>query len=401
MKKPIFLFMLLVSLLYVLPGFSAIVRSGESITISSPVTGDLYIAGGDLHIEAVIAGDIVGAGGKIVVRDTILEDAILAGGNLRIEAPIRDDARLAGGEVLINSDVFGDVMIGGGEVKIAEGVTIYGDLYIGGGEVHIAGKVMGKIDAAGGEVEFEGEAGSAVSLKGGDLVINGIIRGPAQLVAGNIELATSAQFHDQVRYWRKGGEMEFGSALVGKAEATYDEELRNRFDEMDWRKAFGMGLITLLVFRVLSAAFLILLLIWAFHGFFKRAVALASQTNPASSFGYGFLYLVGVPIAVVLAFISIIGIPAGIIGGSIYGFSLALGHVLASIILTYWVWENRRAEWSKGQAMLVSIGFYLLLKLVSFLPVLGWLISLVLVASALGVILLGIFRRREELENVS
>ena len=137
-----------------------------------------------------------------------------------LEAPVRDDARLAGGEIIIRSDVFGDVVVGGGKLEITEGATIHGDLYIGGGEVRIAGKVLGKIDVAGGEIIFSGEAMNAVKMQAGELTVDGVIRGPAQLVGRKINLGSGAQFHDQINYWCRAGEMDFGPALVGKGRSN-------------------------------------------------------------------------------------------------------------------------------------------------------------------------------------
>ena len=87
MNKSIFLFIFFFSNLCLIPGYSAIVKSGEEVTISSPVKGDLYIAGASLRIKATVDGDIVGAAGEIFVQDTIAEDAILAGWQIVSRSP--------------------------------------------------------------------------------------------------------------------------------------------------------------------------------------------------------------------------------------------------------------------------------------------------------------------------
>ena len=160
-----------------------------------------------------------------------------------------------------------------------------------------------------------------------------------------------------------------------------------------------MGFLALLLFRILSAALLIVLLIWIFHGFFQRVTTSPIRSSLTSSFGYGFLYLIAVPLAVGLAFVSIIGIPAGMIVGSIYACSIALGHVLVSIVLTYWIRARKDMKWSKGQAMLVSVGFYFLIKIMSLIPVIGWLVSVILMAAAFGMILLELSDKREKVET--
>lgn len=384
--------LLLVVIPWLTLGYSTTVRSGENITITEPVKGDLYIAGNDISIEAVIDGDIIGAGADIFIRDTVRADAILAGGNLYIEAPIQDDARLGGGKIIINSDIFGDLVIGGGEIEVSRGVTVHGDLYVGGGEVDIEGRVLGSIDIGGGEVFFAGEGMGTAKIKAGEFEMAGIFRGPAQLAAHKIKLNSTAQFYQPVTYWQSSGELDFGASLQGTAKATFDESLQRHMDDRDWRRAFRVGSFAFLLFRVLSAALLIVLLIWAFNTFFERAVE-AVVPNVFTAFGYGIIYLLAIPVVLVIAFISIIGIPAGLLLGNIYLFSLSLSHILAAILFVYWIPQNTDAHWSKGQKMLSATGIYIVLKLITWIPFVGWLISVLVMAAALGIVLLGIFRK--------
>ncbi len=392
-------FIILLALLpYLMVGHTTTVKSGENITINTPVEGDLYIAGKDLTIEAVIKGDIIGAGANIFIRDTIREDAILAGGNLYLEAPVLDDARLGGGKIIIRSDVFGDLVIGGGEIEIERGVTIHGDLYIGGGEVMIAGKILGKIDIGGGEVVFMGEGMGAANIKAGEFEMAGIFRGPTQIAAYEISLTDKAQFHESIRYWQSAGDLDFGASLQGTATATFDESLKTNMDDRDWRRAFRIGGLAFILFRILSSALLILLLIWAFNPFFERAVK-AAVPNVMAAFGFGIIYLLAIPVLLAISFISIIGIPAGVLLMHIYGFSLALSHILAAILFVYWIPQNTDTSWTKGQKMLSAIGIYVLLRIVSWIPFVGWFISLVVMAAALGIVLLGIFRKPKSIPS--
>ncbi len=186
---------------------------------------------------------------------------------------------------------------------------------------------------------FTGEGMGAVNIKAGEFEMAGIFRGPTQIAAYEISLTDKAQFHESVRYWQSAGDLDFGASLQGTATATFDESLKTNMDDRDWRRAFRIGGLAFILFRILSSALLIVLLIWA------------------------------------------------------------LSHILAAILFVYWIPQNTDTSWTKGQKMLSAIGIYVLLKVVSWIPFVGWFILLVVMATALGIVLLGIFRKPQSIPS--
>lgn len=375
--------------------FATDIRSGNQVNISNPVEGDLYVGASTININASINGDLIAASRYCFIRDTVQEDAVIMAQEIYLESPIMDDARLMGGQVHIRADVFGDLFIAGGSVNIDQDVTIHGNLYVGGGTVKLYGRVLGTVELGGGEVFFDGIAEQEATLKAGTLYLSGNFQGPAQLAAEKMEVTAQAEFYQNVRYWTEEGTVDFGPSLKGNSQAQFDESLRTNINDYDWKDAVGVGAVLFTVGRILSAALVIMILVWAFSNFFRRTSERLIG-NYATSLGYGMLFLLGVPLLIVIAFITVIGIPVGLFSLATYGISLGFAHILTALLVTYWWQEYQQLQWNKTKAILVAVGVFALLKLVSWIPFIGWLISLAAVATTFGAILAELLRAKRE-----
>ena len=118
-------------------------------------------------------------------------------------------------------------------------------------------------------------------------------------------------------------------------------------------------------------------------------------TETLKSLGYGLLYLVGVPVAMIVAFITVIGIPIGLILLFGYILTMALASVITSVVAANWLNSKYNYNWGTGKLVLTATGIFIVLKLLSATVILSWLVS---VASliALGAILMNINWRRKE-----
>ena len=370
-------------------------RAGENVTIDGIVDGDLYVAGGKIIVNGKIKGDLIGAGGDIFLRDSIFEDLVAAGGNLYVEGPVLDDIRMAGGKIFIRKDVRGDVIVAGGDVVVEPGVTIEGDLFVAAGKVRLDGTVKGTIDIRGDEIFFAGVALDKVSIKGRSVELNGEIQGPGELVGREIRLGTKARFYQDIQYYSGEGELDWGNSLVENAKAEFDESMENQLGELDWEKIFGFSLVAFILFRILTGLLFIALLILIFHQFWKSTVFYVEE-NGMKALGYGLLYFFITPVVAAIAIMLLIGIPIGFFILSIYGFSLMASHALASVLSAYWI-ENRQGQnWSKGMLILIALGIFLLIKIITMVPILGWLLSMIIFALVFGKLIMEFLQRREE-----
>ncbi len=384
-KHTLFITMLMLLFLNETALFATSFQGKENITISTEVKEDLYLAGGNVLIDAPIRGDLICAAGDVTIQDTITEDVMLVGGTLKVMGYIGDDLRVAGGTITITNVINGDLIIAGGEVTVSKNAVINGNLQMVGGKLTMNGTVRGIANLRGGEIFWNGIAENKLSAKGGKLSFNGTVQGKSQLAAQTIELGSEAKFYSDVDYWNSEGELDFGNALLSGATSTYNPELNVSDSDINWRY-LGVGLVAFWIYRLLAAALILILLIWMFHHFFSRISEETTQ-NFANHLGYGFLYLIGLPVLIIIAFVTVIGIPVGMMMMTMYGLTIALGHILASLLIAYGLNAYYEKNWNRRNLFFVALGSYLALKFITIIPFLGFVVSLIIVTTAFGTIL--------------
>ena len=358
-------------------------KSGEDVTISSTQNDDIYVAGEDININAAINGDAVAAGSYIVINDTIYQDLIIAAGDVFVRGFVADDIRAAGGKLTIDTEVGDDVVVAGGEVFITEKSIIRGNLINFSGTVQMNGEVKGLLKAYGGEIKVNGKVNEGATLYGGEIAINGEIRGTSKIVAESIEIGESAKFYGDVSYWSKDGEIDFKNSLIG-ANATFDEKLKPDQDGFSW-KGFGIAALGFWIFYVLSAFLILLLLNWAFKNLFSNAASYLDK-ELLKSFGYGLLYVFGLPLAILITFMIIIGIPVGLFLLVFYLFSMLFGHLVAALLLAHYLNNRNQNSWNFWTLVFLALGIAIVLRLLTFIPFLGTLIALVVIAIGYGLL---------------
>ena len=387
---------LLILLLLPLLGLAQF-QADKSVTIAEEMQDDVYLAGESISINAIVDGDVVVAGSEIVVRDSIQQDLIVAGGEILVNGYVKDDIRAGAGQIILDNTVGDDVVVFGGEVFITEDAIIHGNLIIFSGEVELYGDVRGEVKASGGFLNLRGKVAENVSLQGGRIWIDGEVSGTSTLVAEEITIGDNARFYGDVAYWSEDGEVDFGDSLVN-VRAIYDEALKEDVEGVSWE---GLGLATLWfwIFYVISAFLILLLLNWAFGNVFRKATD-QPEDFFWKGFGYGLIYLIGVPILVVSCFVILVGIPIGLFILAFYVFSIFFGHLVAAVMTAHYVNRKRNGALSFWGIVFLSLGIAVVLRLFTVIPILGWLISLVVLAITYGVLLVTFLSDRKSTKVV-
>ncbi len=391
MKLKCILTIHVVALLLWYPSYAQM-RSGDNVVIDEPVDYDLYVAGGVVTINAPVRGDLIVAGGTVIVNDTVTQDILAAGGNVSLNGFVADDIRCAGGTIELNGSVRGDFLVTGGEIKVSNNAIVFGNILGSGGEVTIDGNVKGNIRSASGAFTLNGTAEKELEAKGDKIVINGQVVGRTVMAANTIELGTDAQFDGKVSYWNKSGSLDFGNSLRG-GNAVYDSSL-----EIDSGKWHYLGFVSfVMALWYLGTALVMILLIQYLFSMTLRNAAKTVRDTSLKSLGLGFLFLVGAPIAIVIVFITVIGIPVSILLLVAYITLLLLATVIVALLISNWINNTfYQSSWGNGRIVLAAFGIFIFLKLASLTPVIGPLIMLLLVCMAFGGILLNVKWRRNK-----
>jgi hypothetical protein len=363
------------------------IEYGRNVLIAQPVYEDLYLAGGDIIINAPVYGDLVIVGGTIHINDTVANDILLAGGNVTFNGFVGDDVRCAGGTLHILKNVAGDIVITGGTIIIEKSVTV-GGLIASGGEVTVDGTIINAVRAMAGKFILNGTLMKDLDCRSGNITMNGIVMGKSILAAsGKISVSDNAEFRNTVAYWSPN-RVDFKQSLKS-GNAFFDENLRinhARWYYLGFNAFWGL-------LWYLGMAFLMILIIQYLFSSTMRKAGDTVYNSALRSLGYGFLFCVVVPVIAIIALVTLIGVPVGIILLFGYIMLVLLATTITSVVAANWLNNLGNTNLRYWKLSFSALGIFILLKILTLTPFLGWFIMAILALISFGSILLNIHWR--------
>ena len=134
---------------------------------------------------------------------------------------------------------------------------------------------------------------------------------------------------------------------------------------------------------------MILIVEYLFPASMKKAADTFFNSS-LKSLGLGLLFFIMVPVIALIAFITVIGVPVGILLILSYITLIVLATVIISVIVANWFNNRYNKKWNFWRLSLAAFGVFIVLKLVSAAPVVGWLTLILLACVSFGGILLNI-----------
>ncbi|MDX5151010.1 MAG: polymer-forming cytoskeletal protein [Acidiferrobacterales bacterium] len=333
---------------------ATIQQGGDIVDRRGTVNDDYYAAGGTVTIDADVRGDVIAAGGTVVVGNRVQQDVMVAGGTVTVRGQVQDDVRAAGGDVTIDAQVADDTLASGGNVTITSDARVGGDAFLAGGDVTINGTVNGDLKAAGGTV-----------------TINGTVHGNVDVQAEKVVIASDARIDGDLNYRSpEKGRINKEAVIHGKTNYAKGERYRPH------PVARFLSVITF------SVAGIVVLLMFPR---FTSATTARMGRDFWKNLGLGFALLVATPVAFVLLMISFVGIWVGLPLLAIYLVSLVLAYILAAFFVAGTGASMFHFDTgSRGRMIVALIVALLLLTALRFIPVLGGLVTFLLMLTALG-----------------
>jgi len=311
--------------------------AGNRVTSNANINGISFVAGNNVTLSGRTSYGFY-AGNSIEVNENVENDLFIAGNNISIgqEAYVGRDAYIAGAMIDINSNVTRDLRVAGGTLDLS-GVVVGGDVYAYVDEL--------KVDE------------------------NTIIEGKLTYT-NETKLLNSLE-----------------SASIGSTEVIVLENNKEReYTLLDH----------VLDFLVESAAaFLtIVVLFYFFPNTVNRLnkVELKASTIAKTAVN-GFIVLIVVPVIVVLGFFTGVLIPLSLIGAALYAISLYLSSIFVYYIIGKVVGNK---VFKKNIVYLSLVCGILLVKLIELIPILGGLISAVILFYGLGLMYAFVSSKREK-----
>ncbi|MFC7082119.1 bactofilin family protein [Halorussus caseinilyticus] len=275
------------------------------------------------------------------------------GGNVFVNGRVNGDLNAVAGNVRINGTVTGDASAVGGNVLLAQGARVGGQLETGAGNVVLNGEVGEDV-----RVGAESVTLGSSAVVGGDFVYD-----------GNLDRAEGSRIDGEVRQDSDlGVNVGFDGPLVP--------------NWVGWVYGFLVNL-------VLGAVVLLLL------PRFSETVAERATGSPLRAGGVGLALFVGIPILAALFFVSLVGIPLGLLVILLYPLALWFGYVYGAFALGRWALGLADSD-NRWAALVVGL---LAVSVVGFVPILGGLVQFFVLLFGLGAFALGLWgryqRRRE------
>lgn len=384
MKNNKLYILVVVALLSPLIAFGAFVTSGDSVSVDTlgGIRDNVYTAGGSVTITTPITGDVIGAGGTIQVLKDVSQDLALAGGSITVIGNTGGDVRVAGGNILINGDVAGDLIVVGGTITVSPDVSIGKDVIIAGGQITLDGDVLGDVEVSGGTANLNGHIRGKVKANIDDKLTIGeraVIDGGLEYRAQNADVLVVTE-GAVIK-----GETVFNEARIGTASLD-----RNMVRNMIVAIVGALAL-----FKLISLLVSALLLVWLFKKY-SASVVENALGEPLKMLGRGFITLIAVPIAGVLLLATLIGAMFGVIAILLYIVLLIVSCIYAGVVAG--VWLQRIVYKTNGIAITwknVTVGV-VVLTLISFIPIIGWAVRLFVVLITLGSIAEGVYKKLQE-----
>ncbi|MDS0298561.1 polymer-forming cytoskeletal protein [Halogeometricum sp. S1BR25-6] len=303
---------------------------GPAVTVAEGETysGTLEAAAGTVVVAGTVDGDVQALAGNVVVTET---------------GRVTGDVGVAAGSVTIDGTVDGDVRTASGTLLVGSTAVIGGNLEAGAGDVRLAGTVDGDVTV-----------GADSFLVGSTAVVGGSVTYDAETfgVADGASVAgTVTRDENLVTTTPVVGDPD-GFVLPESVVAAY------------W----------LLVNLVLGAVLLLVA-----PRFAARVTNVGTERTVRSG-GVGLLALVGVPVALVLTLLTVVGIPLSIAGFVLFALVLWVTSVYGALVLGTWLLSLTEYE-SRWAALAVGL---LLVALVGFVPFAGGVLQFLVLLVGLG-----------------
>jgi len=340
----------LIALVVVVPlvALGATFEKGEAYYLQpgEVINDNLYAVAGSVVITGTVNGDVLTAGGNITTSGSVSGDMAVAGGNLSIGSDVAGDVRAVGGNVNISKSIGGELVAAGGQINIMPGLTIGKDVSIAGGTVYIDGVINGNLKVAANQIKF----------------------GPNAVVNGKFDY-----YSESTATFNQGavvkGETNFHKVTMPSREGVV--KVGVGFNIVGWVIKMLMTIVAVLVmiyfFRPQTAA----LLEAPIANFWKEALR-------------GFIVLVVVPIAIIISFITVVGVLVGLIALLFYILFIILASIFSALVfaklcLKYlFKKENYQLNWW------IAVASILVMGVITIIPFVGWIISFILFLSSLG-----------------
>lgn len=300
----------------------------------------------------------VGAAVRVDSTETVSEDLLAGGAYVEVAGRVEQNASVFGAHVRVLGDVEGNLVAAGAAVEVK-------------------GNVQGQADVAGASIQLDGTFADSLDAGGAVIFLRGHVKGPVMLSGADVYIEEGAIIEDTLRY--SAGRLHIAEGAVlksGAREIIPEPEEEPEVEKERPRRTFGGWFVRFILrFLLLAGAGLFLSLVFPRH--FKDVTG-RILVNPGLSALTGGLALVALPLVVfvvVLLFVSIVGIGAGLFFVALYTIGLFFSALYAGTALGRLILSKAKKGKEAHIVLSMLLGTFIAAVLCR-IPYAGWLFRL-------------------------
>jgi cytoskeletal protein CcmA (bactofilin family) len=345
------------------------VRHGDLIAVAAGETIDdtLVALGENVSIDGDVHGDLIAFARRVTVRGNITGNVVAAG----------ETVSLAGGTI------GGGVFSAGRSVELTR-VSVARNFYGAGRDVSLGSgaDVGGNAIVAGSTAVIDGSVGIDLYGAGAEIAIGGNVERNVETHSRKITVLAPARVHGNLTaHLGRDEDLEIapGATIGGNVSRDIGESAFAT--KPPTTKFVSVGFYVAQVLRVVAAFLAGLLLLWLAPGL--RTVRLRGTADVLKAAGFGLVAAVTLPVAALIACVTIIGIPLGVIGFLLW----LLGLYFAKIVLAQTIGSRLfDAQGATPHHAATLLSGLVIVVIVVNLPFVGGLANLALTLIGLGML---------------
>jgi len=343
-------------------------RKGDVVTVSSEETikGDMYVTGARrVRIEGTVDGDLIVFCESLDISGHVTGDVINFSQGARISGRVDGNVRGANNNLTITGTVSKNVL------TFEETMTI-----------DPAGKIGGSLTNFAANLGMEGSVGRDALLFAAHANLDGKIGGEVRVKGDSLSIGSAAVI---------GGPVHFEGHSKPEVSSSAKMASPVEFKQMEKKESYREG--SYYIWQVIwGAAFILfgLVLFALMPKFAKDTVAAAEHIGVTA--GLGVLVLFGVPIAAVIACITVVGLFIGLSTLFVWYGSLYFAQIIVGAVIGQWLMGRTSELWPLIGRMAVGLA---IVRLCTTIPHVGGWVKFAAILWGIGAISLSIYRRFE------
>ena len=340
-------------------------RKGNMVEVAKneTVKGDLYVSCGRSRIDGTVDGDLYFFGQSLDVSGHVMGDVIVFAQSARISGHVDGNIRS-----FVNT-----LTIAG---NVGKNITTFNEVT----NVDSGGKVGGSLTAFANTLGIDGRLGRDLLLFANQASISGTIGGGVRAKGNTLTIASTAQIGGPARF---DGEKPPDVSPQAKLASPVEYHVYKPHREFRtgryyfWQVIFTAAVLLfgLVLFRLMPRF---------------AADSVAAGERYGASLGLGVLVFFAVPIAAIVACITVVGLAVGISACVLWIATLYTSQLVVGALVGRWILGPTLDVWPLIGRM--TLGFVLIRLIVTVPHVGGW-IKLGVILWGMGAISLALYRR--------